>query len=165
MKILSTIEKLKSNCRKNMRLRVTINNSCTTPLISVHVGRTTRTAKQCKTQHRSRVWKYSINPLCTLWGGTSISRIWKDGDFQNAFSKGYRTWSKKWAAHLIFAPEKDWALRFCVDYRKLGTASKRDPYPIPRMNECTDSREKTAGFLPSTLAEAPDKIYWTDRLR
>ena len=44
-----------------------------------------------------------------------------------------------WAAPMVFAPNKDGTLRFCVDYRRLNAMNIRDVYPIPRMDECINS--------------------------
>ena len=39
----------------------------------------------------------------------------------------------------MIAPKRDGTLLFCVDYRRLNAVTVRDAYPIPRMDECTDS--------------------------
>ncbi len=40
---------------------------------------------------------------------------------------------------MVIAPKPDGSSRFCVEYRRLNALTKRDPYPIPRMDECVDS--------------------------
>ncbi|CAF4749152.1 unnamed protein product [Rotaria magnacalcarata] len=55
-----------------------------------------------------------------------------------------------WASSVILAPKKDGTLRFCVDYRKLNSATIRDAYPIPRIDDTLDSLQE-AKFV-STLA-------------
>ena len=45
----------------------------------------------------------------------------------------------EWASPVILVPKPDKSLRFCVDYRKLNSITKRDSYPMPRMDECIDS--------------------------
>lgn len=47
-------------------------------------------------------------------------------------------------APIVFHPKMDGPIRICVDYRKLNAGTKRESYPIPRVDECTDSLEKTA---------------------
>jgi len=49
----------------------------------------------------------------------------------------------------VLVPKKDGTLRFCVDYRPLNAVSKRDSYPLPRMDECIDSLGEAKVF--STL--------------
>ena len=43
-----------------------------------------------------------------------------------------------WAAPVIFAKKKDGTLRMCVDYRALNRLTKRDTYPIPRVDDNVD---------------------------
>ena len=43
------------------------------------------------------------------------------------FSGGGRTW--------YFMVKKDGGLRFCVDYRKLNDVTKKDCYPLPRVDD------------------------------
>ena len=47
--------------------------------------------------------------------------------------------TSEWASPVILVPKPDKSLRFCVDYRKLNSVTKRDSYPMPRMDECIDS--------------------------
>ena len=39
------------------------------------------------------------------------------------------------AAHVIFVKKPGEGLRFCVDYRRLNEISRKDSYPIPRIDE------------------------------
>lgn len=41
----------------------------------------------------------------------------------------------EWASPDLIIPKLDGSLRFCVDYRHLNKGTKRDTYPIPRMDE------------------------------
>lgn len=40
-----------------------------------------------------------------------------------------------WAAEIVFVPEKDVSLRFCIGYRRLKAVTIRESYPIPRLDE------------------------------
>ncbi len=40
-----------------------------------------------------------------------------------------------WASPIVPVIQKDGTLRFCVDYRKLDAVTKKDSYPLPRIDE------------------------------
>jgi len=44
-----------------------------------------------------------------------------------------------WTSNLVVVAKKDGSLRFCMDYRKLNSATRRDAYPLPRIDECLDA--------------------------
>ena len=48
-----------------------------------------------------------------------------------------------WASPIVFAPNRDGTIRFCVDYRKLNIVSVWGFYPLTRMKECIDSLGET----------------------
>jgi len=39
----------------------------------------------------------------------------------------------------VLVPKKNCTLRFCGDYRLLNVVTKKDSYPLPRMDDCNDS--------------------------
>ena len=39
---------------------------------------------------------------------------------------------------MLFAPKKDRSLRPCIDYRKLNIITKKNRYPLPRIDELQD---------------------------
>ena len=55
----------------------------------------------------------------------------------------------EWAAPVVLAPKPGGKWRFCVDYRKLNEMTKREVYPLPRLEDCIDSLGKAKWF--STL--------------
>ena len=44
-----------------------------------------------------------------------------------------------WASPVFIVPKKNDKARFCVDYRRLKNMSKKDAYPLLRMEDCLDS--------------------------
>jgi len=57
--------------------------------------------------------------------------------------------SSEWGFPVVLVPKKDGTLRFCVDHRLLNVVTKKDSYPLPRMDECIDSLGEATIF--STL--------------
>jgi len=50
---------------------------------------------------------------------------------------------------VVVVPKKNGKPRFCVNYRRLNSVTKKDTYPIPRMDDCLDSLGEAQFF--STL--------------
>jgi len=44
-----------------------------------------------------------------------------------------------WASPVVIVPKKNGKARFCVDYRRSNNITKKDAYPLPRMEDCLDS--------------------------
>ena len=45
----------------------------------------------------------------------------------------------EWASPVLLAPKKDGTMRFCIDFRRLNSATLPDTYPLPRMDDFIDS--------------------------
>ena len=61
-----------------------------------------------------------------------------------------------WAFPLVPVKKKDSSLRLCVDYRKLNSLSKVDPYPMPRVDDLIDR----VGQSPFITTLDLTKGYW-----
>jgi len=44
-----------------------------------------------------------------------------------------------WSAPVVLIPKKNGGHRFCIDYRKLNAVTKKDVYPLPRMEDALDN--------------------------
>ena len=44
-----------------------------------------------------------------------------------------------WVSNVVIVTKKDGSARFCVDYRKLNDVTRKDAYPLPRIETCLDA--------------------------
>ena len=44
-----------------------------------------------------------------------------------------------WCNAMVLVQKKDGALQFCIDFQQLNTRTKKDSYPLPRMQETMES--------------------------
>ena len=64
--------------------------------------------------------------------------------------------SSPWASPIVLVKKKDGSLRFCVDYRKLNGITRKDAYPLPRVDDTLDTLAGSKWFTTLDLISG----YW-----
>ena len=59
-----------------------------------------------------------------------------------------------WASPIILVRKKNGAWRFCIDFRKLNSVTKKDVYPLPRIDDTLDLLSGSSYFSTLDLAQA-----------
>jgi len=84
-------------------------------------------------------------------------REYVDAELDKMLANGViRPSRSPWGAPVVLVRKKSGELRFCIDFRRLNEVTKKDAYPLPRIDECLDALEGSKYFSTLDLASR----YW-----
>jgi len=63
-----------------------------------------------------------------------------------------------WASNLVLVRKKDGSYRCCVDYRPLNAVTRKDAYPLPRIDVCLDAMASARWFSTFDLRSAYHRV-------
>ena len=63
-----------------------------------------------------------------------------------------------WSSPVCMVTKKDGTIRFCIDYRKLNGLTKKNSYPLPRIDETLDSLGGNKWFCTLDLQSVTGKL-------
>jgi len=66
--------------------------------------------------------------------------------------------SSPWASNVVLVKKKDGSFRCCIDYRQLNTVTRKDVYPLPRIDDCLDAMSSATLFSTFDLRSSYHQV-------
>ena len=66
--------------------------------------------------------------------------------------------SSPWASNIVLVRKKDGSLRCCIDYRQLNSVTRKDAYPLPRIDSCLDAMSSAKWFSTFDLRSSYHQV-------
>eukprot|EP00731_Ephydatia_muelleri_P012465 Em0006g1359a len=108
-----------------------------------------------KTQNQHR--RFSTQSTFHLAGFPMTRREEVRKLLQDMLAKGaIQPSDSPWSSPIVLVTKKDGSTRFCVDYRKVNAVTRKDAYPLPRVDDTLDTLAGSKLFSTLDLATG----YW-----
>ena len=75
-------------------------------------------------------------------------------------ARAIRLSNSPWCNAVVLVQKKDGSLRFCIDFRRLNSMTKKDSHPLPRICETLDSLVGAAYFSTFHLTSGSGRSPW-----
>ena len=85
---------------------------------------------------------------------THIKTMLEDGVIEESYSP--------WASPIVLTKKKDGTTRFCVDYRKLNSLTRKDSYPLPNIEDTFQTVAGSEYFCALDLASSYNQVALDD---
>jgi hypothetical protein len=80
-------------------------------------------------------------------------REYIDTELEKMIASGVMRPSKSpWGAPVVLVRKKSGELRLCIDFPRLNEVTKKDAYPLPKIDKCLDALEGSRFFNTLDLA-------------
>jgi len=66
--------------------------------------------------------------------------------------------SSPWASNVVLVRKKDSTFRVCIDYRSVNSVTRRDAYPLPRIDSCLDAMAEARWFSTFDLRSSYHQV-------